>query len=446
MTPEFVNLYATGGLYSTPSDMARIATMLMNEGTIDSTRILSSASVAEMGRDQTIGTFNPQPSDFIRFGLGWDSVSQPGMKAVGIKGWYKNGGTQAYTSEFIVLPEERLAVMVNTDHNGGAKSLKVAEQILLRALVERGRIAAMPVPLTPAVLPEILTPPDDEEAIRGFYAANVALYRAGFAADHSLTIETYSEGAWSPKYTGLKLRSDGWYTSDAAPASSIRPIAAEGRRYMAIRGTHGYGHYLIHLLQSQKLEESKPAVNPQWEGRVGEIYLLSNADDHDQALMGDGTDPRFALQALPELPGYLFTPEMDIVDASVDAELARMFLLIPQNNGRDLSDILVVPEEGEEWLRSRSILYRPLSGVADLPAGRSTIPVAGEGYAEWRKLPDSGSISIDNATAWRLYDSDFGQTASGEGNGSALLPGSGTVAYLLLFGTPGSTIDLDLIQ
>ncbi len=445
MTPEFVNLYATGGLYSTPSDMARLAMMLMNGGAVGTTRILSPASVAEMGTDQTVGTFNPQPSDFIRFGLGWDSVSQPGMKAAGIRGWYKNGGTLAYTAEFIVLPEERLAVMVCTDHNGGARSLNTAEWVLLRALVERDAIAAMPEPLTAAVPPENPEPPDNEEAVSGFYAASMALYRVRFAMDHSLFVDTYSDGEWKPKYSGLKLRTDGWYTSDEAPLSSVRLLTAEGRRYLAVRGPHGLGHYLVHVMHSEKLE-TKPEAKPEWEARAGETYLVSNADIHDLALMGEGTDPRFMLMTLPDLPGYLFTGEMDVLDASVDAELARMFLLIPQNNGRDLSDIRVVPGSrgGEEWLQTRSTLYRPLSGVAELPDGVSTITIDNEGHAEWRKVPAFGSISIMEAGGWALYDSDFEMTASGSDAGVAILPGSGTVAYLMVTGMPASTVVLDL--
>ncbi len=444
MTPEFVNLYATGGLYSTPSDMTRLAVMLMTGGAIDDTPILSAASVAEMGTDQTTGTFDPLRSNFVSFGLGWDSVSHPGMKAVGLRGWYKNGGTLAYSSEFLVLPEERLAVVVCTDHDGGSKSLETAEKILLRALVERGTLAAMPAPLAPTLLPEIPVPPGDTERFSGLYAANMALYRARFSPDRSLFIDTFSGGGWEPKYTGLKLRLDGWYTGDGDPTLSIALLAAEGRRYFAIRATHGGGHYLVDLLKAQKLE-TKPEVKPPWEARKGKIYLISNGDVHDRALMGPGADPRFTLQALPELPGYLFTRDLDIVDGSVDADRALMFLLIPQNNGRDLSDICVIPRGEEEWLRSRSILYRPLTGVATLPAGRSSVTVGLEGYAEWRILPSSGSVSIRNAAAWRLYDSDFQKTASGVGDGGATLPGSGSAAYLLLFGAPGSTIDLDLV-
>ena len=79
---EFTNGFATGGLYATPSDMGRLARLLLQGGVFEGRRILSAASVAEMPRDQsqTIG-FNPIPS--FQWGLGWDDVSQKGLAAVG---------------------------------------------------------------------------------------------------------------------------------------------------------------------------------------------------------------------------------------------------------------------------------------------------------------------------------------------------------------------------
>ncbi|MCB1823040.1 MAG: beta-lactamase family protein, partial [Candidatus Competibacteraceae bacterium] len=50
---EYTNAYATGGLYSTPNDMAHLAMMFMNGGRYGNVRVLSASSVAEMGSDQT---------------------------------------------------------------------------------------------------------------------------------------------------------------------------------------------------------------------------------------------------------------------------------------------------------------------------------------------------------------------------------------------------------
>jgi CubicO group peptidase (beta-lactamase class C family) len=52
---QFTNSLATGGLYSTPTDMAKIPAMLIGKGKYGSQRILSESSVAAMGVDQTWG-------------------------------------------------------------------------------------------------------------------------------------------------------------------------------------------------------------------------------------------------------------------------------------------------------------------------------------------------------------------------------------------------------
>src|SRR5206468_9746608 len=60
---DFANSLASGGAYSTADDMARIAMMFLSGGRVGTTRILSAASVAEMAKDQTIGSFDPIHSD-----------------------------------------------------------------------------------------------------------------------------------------------------------------------------------------------------------------------------------------------------------------------------------------------------------------------------------------------------------------------------------------------
>jgi len=68
---ECLNCYGGGGLYSTPSDMGRLAIMLMNGGTFYGRRILSAAAVVEMARDQTASLpFNP----VLPSGMGWDGM------------------------------------------------------------------------------------------------------------------------------------------------------------------------------------------------------------------------------------------------------------------------------------------------------------------------------------------------------------------------------------
>src|SRR5437016_4187987 len=123
--------------------------MFLSGGRVGTTRILSGASVAEMAKDQTIGSFDPIHNDSLAYGLGWDSVSQPGLAAVGFDGWAKGGDSSDYHAALVVSPQAQLGIVVLAD--SGPSPIAVAERVLLRALDENGRIAAFPSPLLPVV-------------------------------------------------------------------------------------------------------------------------------------------------------------------------------------------------------------------------------------------------------------------------------------------------------
>jgi len=440
---EYTNAYATGGIYSTPGDMARLAMMFMNGGQYRGVRILSEAAVAEMGRDQTQQlTFNPIPT--LRWGLGWDGVAQPGLAAVGVTAWHKNGGTLTYASDFFVAPEERLAVMV-TGASIEFNPSRLAEQIMLNALAERGGIPAVPAPLPDAPQPEQPATDADLAAIVGDYAQYAALIRIEAATDRTLKISTYSNGVWDEIANGLKRRGDGAFSSDALPNLSYRTLTADGRRYLAARQPGGMGHYWSEILFGQQVQPTV-ALSAAWQGRTVQRWLAVNEDAQSIPLV-QGLSPRFTLDALDDLPGYLFATiaflkSSQIVDPTDHDTLARMFLKIPVNFGRDMNDVVIETRNGEEWVRYGSMLFRPQSSVPALPIGDSAVVIGGEGLAEWRQLPTAGSVTIAGASAWKVYGADLALLASSinHGDGSAVPEG----AYLLLYGAPNATVTLTL--
>ena len=196
----YLNMYGTGALYSTPTDMAKFSMMLASGGEYEGKRILSESAVRQMGLDQMAGTFNPLPSDYIRFGLGWDTVAQPGMNALNLKGWQKGGDvTGFYGATMIVLPEEKMAAVVagasGVDSGG---STEVAEALLLRALVEKGRLASLPSRVSASAAAHRIPSIAERLAVEGYYAASGALYRAKFGARQELGIEKMSPEGWVP--------------------------------------------------------------------------------------------------------------------------------------------------------------------------------------------------------------------------------------------------------
>lgn len=433
---EYVNAHASGSLYSTPSDMAQLAIMLMHEGLRGGRRILSAAAVAEMGRNQCASLpFNPLPSN--DFGLGWDGVLQPGLAAVGITAWHKNGGTSLYGSDFFVAPHERLAVMISgTSLKYG--SARIAELIMLHALDERGRIARVPAPLPPTPRPERAATDAELAAISGCYANFSAVLRVQAQADRSLTLSEDDDGTWRATATGLKLRDDGTFSTDAEPHVAYRLLTAAGRRYLARRSAPGYGHYETETLYGQRME-GKAAISAAWQARVGRQWLTANENRH--AAM-----PNFdlALHAVAELPGYVVTSAGQIVDPAASDTRAQMCLKIPRTGSRDLDDVLVETRGGEEWLRAGSFVYRPLATVPAIVAGLSAVTIGSEGYGEWRRTPATGSVTVAGATAWVLFDADLGSPVFVDGTGSRPLPGRGSAAYLLVYGAAGTTIGVTL--
>ena len=195
--------------------------------------------------------FNPVPSE--TFGLGWDDVSHPGLATVGIRGWDKPGGTVGYITQFIVAPDARLAVIV-TGVSFTFNSYLIAEQTLLHALLESGRIKALPKLLPNTPLSQ-QTPTNAQLAqIVGQYADYVGLYNVAAASDRTLTISRYSNGVWQPNpvATTLRFRIDGTFSTDTAPDVSYWSLHAGGHRYLAQRYPP-MPYYLVQSIIGQRV-------------------------------------------------------------------------------------------------------------------------------------------------------------------------------------------------
>ena len=440
------NIYATGGLFSTAEDMSRLARMFMNGGMSDSRRILSERAIAAMGEDQTLSSFNPLPSNNTRFGLGWDTVAQAGLSAVGLKGWQKGGDISGqYGATFIVADDEKLAVTVIGASNamGSGPASKIAERVLLAALVERGRLAAVPAPLNKTVPLPVATPSGAEKAaFGGYYGSTDSLYHVTFGDDNALTLERFRNGAWEAWKQGFKLRTDGWFAADNDAITAIRFLSRAGRTYFVFRYPSGAGHYYSTLLYGQRLEDKGP-LDVTWQSRLMETWLPVNDDQYSSFIDSEITPLVLNVQAT--LPGYLFAGAGPLADMTPqdNNRLNGMGLLIPQIFGRDMTDLAIEMWEGQQWLRSGSTLYRPLSGVTALMPGQSTATIRPAGFAQWRSLPSTGAITVSGATAWKIFGADLSLVAYGRGNGSAPLTGAG-VKYLMVYGAMDSSISLNV--
>jgi len=457
---EFVNTLASGGVYSTADNMARIAMMFLSGGRVGTTRILSGTSVAEMAKDQTIGSFDPIHNESLAYGLGWDSVSQPGLAAVGFDGWAKGGDSSDYHAALVVSPKAQLGIVVLTSGPGSPLPIVVAERVLLRALDENGRIAAFPSPLLPVVPPVAPVPDGLLAAIAGEYAQGSLIVQLQAQPDGSLQASLRSDAGWTQSGSPLKYRDDGWFASDQDPLKAFKVVDADllgvPTQYILYRAPAGYGHYLNFGVFAQRVRRRPGNLSAAWRARLSSTWLVVN--ENPDELAWNGMDPRLRLATVPNLDGLIAVRppvfavpapaagyiDAHIVDASASDTVAKMMLIIPQLNGRDLDDLDIVERDGAEWTRFGSYMHQPLASVPVLPNGaKEVVTIGPKGYAEWRAVASDVTpvqVTITTTGAWHLYDPAFTTVANGKGSDVAWLPAGNGLGYLTLFGHPGQTI------
>jgi len=439
------NVYASGGLFTTPSDLSRLAMMLLNGGVYGNARLLSEASVSAMAENQKARTFNPVPYDENTFGLGWDSVIQPGVGALGFTGWQKTGDLSGvYGTDLLVLPGEKLAVVVfgasglDSSIFSSKNAVQIATRVMLRALIARGKITGMPEALSATTLPtQEMT--QEMRDYAGYYASSNAVYRLTFADDGSLSLDKY-DNDWTNIYSEFKLRNDGWFSPDSNPFKGLRLLTDSGRQYMAIRGKGSADYYTYTMALGQRLE-SKTAISESWAERVNETWLPVNLDLTLQ-FPQKTENPSFKIRTINGLVGYLLGNKIAMeMNPASDNRLNGMFLMVPDNL-RSMEDLSIETVGGKELLRAGSYLYRAKSTVPELPVGASTLSLGKEGYGEWLHTTSAGTLSISGSTSWFAYDADVNEIASSLDSDNLTLSGTGD-KYLILNGEKESTIVLN---
>ena len=404
---EFANCYPSGGIYSTAADMGRLAMLFLNQGRVGDRPLLSAWAVTEMGRDQS-AALPLNPLHTIDYGLGWDSVREGGLAAVGVTAWYKGGDT-GYHCRFLVAPEEGLGVVVITAA-GEAYPLALAERILLQALVDQGSIAAYPAPLEPEVPPCMAASDAALAAMAGIYANYSSLVRFATNPDRTLSRATFQAGTWGQDPAPWRLHGDGWWRMEGQAYPAYQVVPADGRRYLAQRlPSDGADHFDLVEIFGHDLEVGGE-LSPPWLARLKERWLLVN--DPVFSSRADGSfQPVCTLARVEGLHGYVAVspavPAAQVIDTRDSDTTGFMCLKVPGNGGRDLNDLVCESVGDEEWLRFGSYRYRPLSGVPELGPGEHPLAIGAEGLGEWRRLPAAATLTVTGASAWYLYDPDF---------------------------------------
>ncbi|WP_321806447.1 serine hydrolase domain-containing protein [Burkholderia sp. BCC1993] len=349
---EFANPHATGGLSTTPLDMMNLAQLFIGNGVFQGRRIASAAGIADMLTDQTDRwqIKSTRLGYSYAYGLGWDDVDDPVLRAAGAAGAYKSGGTQFFSSHFYVLPAAQMALMITG--STGYDAAGIAPAILLQALQEDGSIAGAPARLNVAAPPAAASP--DVAAVGGVYGNESAPMQVAVNADGSLALTQWNGTAWTdvgPNGAPYVYRSDGWWWSDGDTVSyrfDILPGTddagnAVSNRYLTKRVVDGSGYVFRVTPYAQQLP-ALPALDAAWQARVNTSWNVIN--ESAQSVFSGGK-LRVSLGSLDALRGYVLFAYSTSGGAHFNYQLLKpladdrcgMTVQIPVMPGRDLFEI-----------------------------------------------------------------------------------------------------------
>lgn len=350
--------FATGGAISTPTDMMKLARMFLDNGMYEGRRIISADAVREMAINQgPRARINPTPRT-LEVGLGWDTVAQAGMEAGGLHAWSKNGGTAFFTSEFFVLPEARMAMMVNGNATSyGSRAL--IEGMLLRTAAERGVIRSLPPALAPTV-PALVRPAPDTAARVGVYANHNGPFQVFAADDGSLTVRKLGENGWNTVQSNMRARNDGRWWTDGESTRCYRFQTVDGHRYLIVRILAPNRLYWEESPQGEWLAPLNTPLPPAWQARVGSRWICLN--DSPESVTRRFGPLMLQINTLAEMPGYLLWDNEQLLRVINDNE-AGMTVKVPVNEGRDLSEWRMVIVNGQEELHTGTLVFQRLPTV-----------------------------------------------------------------------------------
>ncbi len=219
------NLDATGGLISTPTDMARVAMIFTGGGVVGGKRIISESAVSQMAVDQTTTTLTTAPPNNFRYGLGWDSMEDPALKAAGVRGWTKGGDLPQYHTGFTIAPDQGLAVIVEgagtTFSSTSAET--IGQTVLLNALVETGAIKRFPKQIS-GQPPAAKATAKQVKRMTGIFMAQNLTAKVVEAKGRSLRLMILSDGKWVPQPGRLVRRADGSFWSTSSMGRSVKLV------------------------------------------------------------------------------------------------------------------------------------------------------------------------------------------------------------------------------
>lgn len=423
---EVVRVHAAGGLSSTAEDLCRFADSFTPGGK----HILSKASLEEALKSQpTLFTKHLHDAAMMD-AFGWDYAWIPDYREKGVQVLAKSGGTMFYSTNFQVVPAERLVVAVSIA--GRADAPGVSRAILDALMQEKGLPFPGKPPLKKPGEPQPI--PSELLAFEGAYSDGERAVRFLFDPEkrtlniHHL-LPAPPQGEEAPPPVSL-VYSDGVFHNYEKGTSYY--FASEGKNvYLIMEKIPGFG---MNVPAFQRLEEIKEPKSLSIEMN-GVLWMARNilpgAQIMNGTLMGWSSTSH-------DLPGYVFGFSLQKVEDFSFASIASTAF-------RDQFALQLSRKDGKIRARTGIFVLSPADEAETLADGKNSVTIGPDAENEWRQagkdmilsfvLPEKGRvIAVDPENdAALLYDSvvDSGEFFAPEGT------------FLFLAGAAGDVFEIE---
>jgi CubicO group peptidase (beta-lactamase class C family) len=257
------------GLLSSVVDLGRFIQMVLKGGMYSGRQIIKAETLAEMLRPQNTKV----PLDMgINIGLGWalDGMGNTEIKNGGQVA-HHGGSLPAFNSQLLVLPEQKLGVVVLTNSSTRPAVDNIATEALILALEVKTGVK-QPRWTKPQKSPKPLSP-EEMRLYTGYYATPIGLVRAYEKSDflkaeilgNTVSLLPRADGKLSMQYKLFGLIPISLRELDDV---GISRAVASGREVLIARSQ------ILDMVFGEKI--SPPAVPQKWLDRIG-AYEIANA-------------------------------------------------------------------------------------------------------------------------------------------------------------------------
>ncbi len=397
---DTLNVIGAGGIYSTAEDLCRFAQIFQYDGDEE---VLTQTSAKAMAKSEyKSGLWYPGTGSQLSFGLGWDSVDTCPFREYGIKALVKGGDTMLYHASLIVLPEEGVSMAVLLSGASSTYGRAFAENVLLKALLAKGRIREIK-PDKAFTAPEKAPMPESEKRYEGIYAFSGGVAKIEISESGNLSLYNGVTQVQRFVYTGdgkFYAPDGSAYVSFYEESNGIIYLYLENYINLPQLGQIGDSNY-----QAQKTEANplSKKVKKAWDQRAGKRYFLINEKYSSQIYALSYPAIKITLSGFDK--GYCFGARI------IDENRAQTQVQIPGVGGRDLMDLQFTTKSGAEYLSSAGGLYIGEDAVKEISSKASfQITIGDDGYASWYKIGSAAEgrkvkVTVPKNASFSVYDS-----------------------------------------